>query len=402
MTDIKVDQQAMQEKTVTDKKYTRFDITQRVEHFIFLLSFTVLGITGLAQKYSENMISQQLIQSLGGIENTRLIHHWAAVVMMFVSIFHILNLLYRIFVLRVPWSMMPVIEDIKHLIHDVGYYLGIRKEQAYYGRYNYAEKMEYLAVVWGTIIMGITGFMMWNPIVTAEYLPGQIIPAAKAAHGAEAILAVLSILLWHFYHVHLRHFNKSMFTGKLTREEMKEEHPAELAKIDAGYNYTPPPTTILRRRQFIFFPFAIIIAIVMIFSAYQFVTVEDTALAQVTIRETAEVFVPVTPTPKPTPTLAPTSPPQEGVQANSWSGAYEAMFRNRCGTCHGFTAVGGLSLATYEDALIGGDSGPAIVPGNAEASVLVQVQLEGGHPGQLTPEEISSVIEWIEAGAPEQ
>lgn len=402
MTDIKVDQQTMQEKTVTDKKYTRFDITQRVEHFIFLLSFTVLGITGLAQKYSENMISQQLIQSLGGIENTRLIHHWAAVVMMFVSIFHILNLLYRIFVLRVPWSMMPVIEDIKHLIHDVGYYLGIRKEQAYYGRYNYAEKMEYLAVVWGTIIMGITGFMMWNPIVTAEYLPGQIIPAAKAAHGAEAILAVLSILLWHFYHVHLRHFNKSMFTGKLTREEMKEEHPAELAKIDAGHNYTPPPTTILRRRQFIFFPFAIIIAIVMIFSAYQFVTVEDTALAQVTIRETAEVFVPVTPTPKPTPTLAPTSPPQEGVQANSWSGAYEAMFRNRCGTCHGFTAVGGLSLATYEDALIGGDSGPAIVPGNAEASVLVQVQLEGGHPGQLTPEEISSVIEWIEAGAPEQ
>ena len=402
MTDIKVDQQAMQEKTVTDKKFTRFDITQRVEHFIFLLSFSVLGITGLAQKYSENMISQQLIQSLGGIENTRLIHHWAAVVMMFVTIFHILNLLYRIFVLRVPWSMMPVIEDIKHLIHDIGYYLGIRKEQAYYGRYNYAEKMEYLAVVWGTIIMGITGFMMWNPIVTAEYLPGQLIPAAKAAHGAEAILAVLSILLWHFYHVHLRHFNKSMFTGKLTRDEMKEEHPAELAQIDAGHNYSPPPTTILRKRQYVFFPFAIIIAIVMIFSAYQFVTVEDTALAQVTIRETAEVFVPVTPTPKPTPTPAPTSPPEEGVQANSWSGAYGAMFRNRCGTCHGFTAVGGLSLATYEDALIGGDNGPAIVPGNAEASVLVQVQLEGGHPGQLTPEEISSVIEWIEAGAPEQ
>jgi mono/diheme cytochrome c family protein len=78
------------------------------------------------------------------------------------------------------------------------------------------------------------------------------------------------------------------------------------------------------------------------------------------------------------------------------------MFRNRCGTCHGITAVGGLSLATYEDALIGGDNGPAIVPGNPEASVLVQVQLEGGHPGQLTPEEISAVIEWIEAGAPEQ
>jgi len=395
-------QPTMQEQVDTKKNYTRFDISQRLEHFFFLLSFTILGLTGLVQKYSDSPISQQIIRTLGGIENTRQVHHWAAVVMMFISIFHILNLLYRIYVLRVPWSMMPIIEDAKHLIHDISYYLGIRKERAYYGHYNYAEKMEYLAVVWGTIIMGITGFLMWNPIVSAQYLPGQIIPAAKAAHGAEAILAVLSILLWHFYHVHLRHFNKSMFTGKLNREEMIEEHPAELAEIDGGRDYSPPSNTIIRKRQYKFFPFAIGLAILMAFSAFKFITVEDTALAQVSIRESAEVFVPVTPTPKPSPTPAPTSSPQAGVSINSWKGTYDAMFRNRCGTCHGITSVGGLSLATYEDALIGGDNGPAIIPGNPEASVLVQVQLVGGHPGQLTPEEITSVIEWIEAGAPEQ
>jgi formate dehydrogenase gamma subunit len=402
MTDKKEIQPTMQEQSNIKQKYTRFDISQRIEHFIFLLSFTVLGITGLVQRYSDSPLSQQVIRSLGGIENTRQVHHWAAVVMMVVSIFHVLNLLYRIFVLRVPWSMMPIIEDAKHLIHDISYYLGIRKERAYYGHYNYAEKMEYLAVVWGTIVMGLTGFMMWNPIVTSKYLPGQIIPAAKAAHGLEAILAVLSILLWHFYHVHLRHFNKSMFTGKLNREEMEEEHPAELAKIDAGRNYSPPPNKTIRKRQYIFFPIAIALGILLVFSAYQFITVEDTALAQVSIRESAEVFVPVTPTPKPTPTQAPTSPPQEGVQANSWKGTYDAMFRNRCGTCHGITSVGGLSLATYEDALIGGENSPAIIPGNPDASVLVQVQLEGGHPGQLTSEEIISVIEWIIAGAPEE
>ena len=115
MTDNVEVQRTMQEQADSKKKYTRFDISQRLEHFIFLLSFTVLGITGLVQKYSESTFSQQIIRSLGGIENTRLIHHWAAVVMMVVSIFHILNLLYRIYVLRVPWSMMPVIEDIKHL-----------------------------------------------------------------------------------------------------------------------------------------------------------------------------------------------------------------------------------------------------------------------------------------------
>jgi cytochrome b subunit of formate dehydrogenase len=389
-------------QSVHPKKYIRFDISQRIEHSIFLLSFTVLGITGLVQKFSSSQISEQLIRAFGGIESARQIHHISAFVMMIVSIFHVLNLLYRIYVLRVPWSIVPIVEDIKHLYQDISYYIGLRKEPAYYARYNYAEKVEYLAVVWGTIIMGITGFLMWNPIVSAQYLPGQVIPAAKAAHGAEAILAVLSILIWHFYHVHLRHLNKSMFTGKLTREEMEEEHPAELADIDAGIQYTPPERNILSKRKRIFFPFAFLLGFILTFAAIKFITIEDTALAQVTIRESAEVFVPVTPTPKPSPTVAPTSPPAEGVRVNSWVGTYESLFRNRCGTCHGFTAVGGLSLATYEDALAGGNTGPAIIPGNPEDSILVQVQRGGGHPGQLTDEELAAMIEWIEIGAPKE
>ncbi len=59
-------------------------------------------------------------------------------------------------------------------------------------------------------------------------------PAAKAAHGGEAVLAVLAIIIWHFYHVHIKHLNQSMFTGKLSQEEMEHEHPAELAQIEAG------------------------------------------------------------------------------------------------------------------------------------------------------------------------
>ena len=111
-------------------------------------------------------------------------------------------------------------------------------------------------MVWGTFIMIITGFMMWNPIATTNYLPGQFIPAAKVAHGGEAVLAALAIILWHFYHVHLRHFNKSMFIGKMTRHEMEEEHPAELALIEAGKDLqaaaaggaAPPPEDLLSHR----------------------------------------------------------------------------------------------------------------------------------------------------------
>ncbi len=321
--------------------------------------------------------------------------------MMVVSIFHVLSLLYKVWVLRVPWTMMPVIEDIKHVYEDVMYYLGRRKRKAYYGRYNYAEKAEYLAVVWGTVIMGITGFMMWNPIATTRFLPGQFIPAAKVAHGMEAVLAVLAIVLWHFYHVHIRHLNKSIFTGKLNEIEMEHEHPAELAQIQAGEAYTLPPADTIRKRQKVYYPVAILLAILMSLGVVAFVSMETTAITTIPPVDTVPVFVQVTPTPPPAPSPTPSPMPGEPVEANTWDGKFSALFRNRCSTCHGMTQVGGLSLADYESALAGGNSGPGIIPGNPEGSMVVQVQQQGGHPGQLTDEELQEVIDWINAGAPE-
>lgn len=383
--------------------YIRFDLSQRIEHILFLLSFSVLGLTGLVQKYSQAPVSQAIMEAFGGIEQTRMIHHGAAFVMMWVTLYHIISVLYRVYVLRVPWVMLPVVEDFKHLYQDVLYFLGKRKHRAYYGRYNYAEKAEYLAVVWGTIIMGLTGFMMWNPITTTKYLPGEVIPAAKVAHGLEAVLAVLAIFIWHMYHVHIKRFNKSMFTGKITREEMEEEHPAELAAIEAGESWKRPDEALIRKRQQRFIPVAAVLGLFLSSGILWFINVEpETAISTIPPGETAEVFVPVTPTPRPT--LAPTPTPElgAGVSSESWDGKYSALFRNRCGSCHGNTAVGGLNLGTYQNALEGGNSGPGIVPGNPDASSIVRIQSVGGHPGQFSIDELDQVINWILAGAPER
>ncbi len=385
------------------REYQRFDLLQRIEHAVFLTSFTLLGITGLVQKFASSPISIAILRGLGGIESTRLIHRTAAFVMMWVSVYHIIAVLYRVFVLRQPWTMLPVIDDFKHVYQDVMFYLGRRKHKAYYGRYNYAEKAEYLAVVWGTIIMALTGFMMWNPITTVRYLPGEAIVAAKAAHGGEAVLAVLAIILWHMYHVHIKRFNKSMFTGKLSREEMEEEHPAELARIERGENWQPPEKAVLRKRQMIFGPIAGLLTLALSFGIIRFITVEPlSAITTVPQGETAAIFVPVTPTPRPTAVPTPTPELGAGVSPESWDGKYAALFANRCGSCHGRTAVSGLSMATYENALKGGNRGPAIAPGSPDASILVQIQTAGNHPGQLTDDELSQVIAWIQAGAPEK
>jgi cytochrome b subunit of formate dehydrogenase/mono/diheme cytochrome c family protein len=369
-----------QESNQTEgKKYARFDLSQRVQHFVLLVSFSLLGITGLAQKYATSRAGEAVLGFFGGIEMSRLIHRGAAVVLMAVSIYHL----------------------IQHLYQDILFYIGRRKHKAYYGRYSYAEKVEYLAVVWGTVIMAITGFMMWNPIATARWFPGEIIPASKAAHGGEALLAVLAIILWHFYHVHIRHFNRSIFTGALTEEEMRHEHPAELAQIKSGEAGRLPPQDVIQRRQRYFYPVAAILTAAMTFGLYRFITFEQTAITYVPPGETAPVFVPFTPTPTATALPSPTPAPG-GIAANTWQGAFQELFADECGACHVQQSLGGLSLATYQDALEGGASGSAIVPGDPDASVLVQVQATGNHPGQLTIDELQEVIQWIEAGAPEQ
>lgn len=383
--------------------YKRFTVDQRIEHIVFLVSFTILGITGLAQRYAASPAALLVIEAFGGIEGTRIVHRLSAFVMMWVSVYHVIAVLYRVYVLRVPWSMMPVVDDFWHLIDDLKYFFGLRKHKAYYGRYNYAEKVEYLAVVWGTFIMGLTGFMMWNPITTAKYLPGQVIPAAKVAHSAEAVLAVLAIIIWHMYHVHLKFFNKSMFNGKLTHEEMEEEHPAELEQIRSGKGWQRPPEDKIRKRQMIFAPIAIVMAAVLSAGVMWFVSVEPaTAITEVPSGEIALIYDPVTPTPRPTPTPAPT--PIGGAQAgaNTWDGEYFALFKNRCGGCHVSGNLGGLSLATYQGALDGGKSGPGIVPNDPQGSSVVIVQEAGGHPGQLSADELAEIIAWIEAGAPEK
>jgi cytochrome b subunit of formate dehydrogenase len=379
--------------------YTRFNISERIEHAVLLVSFTILGITGLAQKYADSQAGAFTLQLFGGIETSRTIHHFAAFILIGVSIYHIMAVAYRVFVMRASLNMLPLPSDFVHLYQDILFYISKRRRKAYYGRYNYAEKAEYWAVVWGTVIMAITGFMMLNPIATTRFLPGEFIPAAKAAHGNEALLAVLAIILWHFYHVHLKHFNKSMFTGKLTDEEMREEHPAELMMIKAGGDNQRPSAQSIRQRENLFFPVAMVITVALTFGLYKFATFEVTAIATIPPGETAPIFVPFTPTPSPIPVPTATSGPG-GL--TSWDSGISQLLASRCGTCHVQGNLGGLSLADYQSALKGGNSGPAIVPRDPSSSVLVQVQSAGGHPGQLTQSELDQIIQWIQVGAPEK
>lgn len=388
------------------RTYERFPLARRIEHFAMLLSFTTLGLTGLPQRYPDAGISTAILSLFGGIEGLRSVHHIAAIVMMLGTAWHILVFGYMAYVRRTRMSMLPSLQDAKDGLQALLYNIGLSKTFPQMGRYTFEEKMEYWAFVWGAIVMGATGFMMWNPVVTAKFLPGEIIPAAKAAHGGEAVLAVLAIIIWHMYGVHIRRFNKSMFTGQLEEDAMLHEHPLELADIKAGIADQEVDPVTLRKRQRLFFPVAAVLTLFMLGGVYGFVNAEDTAL-ETTERQipTVEVFVPQTATPAPTQTQTslpptPAAATEQPASAPTWNSSIGSMLQAQCGLCHG--EAGGLNLETWMGALGGGNSGPVILPGDADNSVLVTVQQAGGHPGQLGSAEIDQIIEWINAGALEE
>jgi formate dehydrogenase gamma subunit len=402
------------------RTYERFPFARRIEHWVMMLSFTTLAITGLPQRFSSSPISIAFVSMLGGIEALRTIHHFAAIVMMLGTAWHLLVFGYLAYVRHTRLTMLPSLQDMKDGWQAFMYNIGRAKTPPQMGRYTFEEKMEYWAFVWGAIIMGLTGFMMWNPITTARFLPGEVIPAAKAAHGGEALLAVLAIIVWHMYGVHIKRLNRSMFTGKMTEEEMLHEHPLELADIKAGMAERPLDPVDLRKRQRVYLPIAAVLALFMLLGIYGFVNAEQTALTTIERQApTVVVFVPWTPTPAPT--ITPTVPATETAPATAtsadakqtpgttavassltWDSAIGPMLQEKCLPCHGPAASAGLNLSTYADAMKGGASGPVIVPGDGENSSLVTKQQAGGHPGQLTPEEIVQVIEWIDAGALEK
>jgi formate dehydrogenase subunit gamma len=396
------------------KSYERFPLARRIEHLTMLLSFTTLGLTGLPQKFPTAALSIGFVNLLGGIENLRSIHHVAAIIMMLGTIWHLLVFGYMAYVRRTRLSMLPSLQDAKDGIQALLYNLGFAKTFPQMGRYTFEEKMEYWAFVWGTAVMVVTGFMMWNPLATVKFLPGEAIPAAKVAHGGEAVLAVLAIIIWHMYGVHVKRFNKSMFTGKMSEEDMLHEHPLELADIKAGVAERPIEPVALRKRQQIYFPIAAVITVVALGALYGFVNAEQTALTT-TERQipTIEVYVPQTPTPAPTqtPTSLPTEtslPTQPGTESTpsastsslTWDNAVGAILQNKCGMCHGTS--GGLNLSTYADTMKGGASGVIIVPGDGANSLLFIIQQPGDHFGNLTSEELAQIVEWINAGASEK
>jgi formate dehydrogenase gamma subunit len=388
------------------ERIRRFSTAQIAEHWVQVVAFVVLAVTGLPQRYSGAALSKSLIDGLGGIEAVRIVHRVSATILMLAVVYHVGAFGYRRYVTGRSQQMLPKKGDLRALVGSVRHTLGFQQDPPAQGRFTWEEKVEYWSLVWGTVLMIVTGFLLWNPIATTSVLPGDFIPAAKAAHSGEALLAVLAVVVWHVYHVHIRDLNMSMFTGFMSREEMADEHPLELEAIDSGEapGITDPEEIARRSRRF--YPAFGTIAVGLLIGIWVFVAFEETAITTIAPIEAPTIFAPVetTSTTGGVSTTVTAAPTTTVVAAEvTWDGVVGAFFEPACTGCHGSAVqTSGLDLSSFAGAVAGGNRGGGVVPGDPDGSVIVQIMEAGGHPAQLSAEDLGALRDWIASGAAER
>jgi formate dehydrogenase gamma subunit len=220
-------------KVQVEKTFLRFTLGQRWEHGLLFLSFTLLFLTGLPQKFRTATWSQQILSSPERLDFFRQIHHIAAIVLIATALYHFVRAIYLLIRRRLPSDIFPTWQDVVDFWQMLRYLLFFTRDKPEFGKFNFEQKLTYWFIFFGTGIMIISGLILWYPIAITQIFPGGIIPAAKMAHSTEALVAAVFIVIWHFFHVHLERLNLSMFTGRLSEEEMLNYHQLEYDRLMA-------------------------------------------------------------------------------------------------------------------------------------------------------------------------
>ncbi|MFA6239325.1 MAG: cytochrome c3 family protein, partial [Candidatus Hydrogenedentales bacterium] len=226
-----------EENAGQEKKYVvRFAPVVRQMHFVLILSFFGLALTGMALKFSYMPWAQALSRALGGFAACGIIHRVCAVVMVIVFIAHLGYIIHRKRETGSTWmqillgtgTLIPTLRDVREFIATVKWFRG-KGPRPEYGEWTYWEKFDYFAVFWGVAIIGSTGLFLWFPEFFTRVLPGWLINVATIIHSDEALLAVGFIFTIHFFNTHFRPekfpMDMAMFTGLVPEEELKEERP---------------------------------------------------------------------------------------------------------------------------------------------------------------------------------
>ena len=218
-----------------DEEILRLTLVQRIQHVMLFTSFFTLVFTGIPLIFPKIPIIHKLFSIPGGFWMRGIAHRVAGITLIGVGLFQIGYVIVSKHGNRDFHKIIPTPRDAMDAINLFLCNLGVRDEKPRFGKFNFIEKFEYWALVWGVFIMAITGLMLWFQEATLALFPIWMLDIIRIAHGFEAILAFLAIIIWHMYNVHLNPevfpMSKVWITGKISKHELMEHHPLEYEEM---------------------------------------------------------------------------------------------------------------------------------------------------------------------------
>jgi cytochrome b subunit of formate dehydrogenase len=220
----------------------RFDAKSRALHLVIMTTFLGLSATGMPLLFSDAPWARALARMFGGFHGAGLVHRTLGAALLAAVLWHLGDVTWRAFVRGEngifwgPTSMVPQWRDLVGFVRQMRWFV-IGGPRPKFEHFTYWEKFDYWAVLWGTLIMGAAGLVLWFPGPASRILPGWMFNIALFVHGAEATLAIGFIFVVHFFNGHLRPGKFPMdlviFTGVVTEDELAEERAAEFERLRA-------------------------------------------------------------------------------------------------------------------------------------------------------------------------
>ncbi len=222
-------------RTDSGEELPRMNLHFRIAHWMVVVSFPVLVISGFALKFPGAWWAQPLVMWESRLFFRGLLHRVAAVVLLAALAYHIIHLLRVRRDRAILRQMIPGVRDARELVEMMGYNLGLSSVRPTFGKFNYVEKLEYLAFLWGTAVMAVSGFALWFVNFVLRYFPKWVTDAATSLHYYEAILATFSILIWHMYTVvfdpDVYPMDRAWLTGMTSADHLRHTRPEYYAEL---------------------------------------------------------------------------------------------------------------------------------------------------------------------------
>jgi cytochrome b subunit of formate dehydrogenase len=257
---------ALAEKLLADPRgregLMRFKIRHRIQHWILTILFILLVLTGFPMKFADRGWATTIVQAFGGLQASRVVHHWAGIALVVGFMAHMLDVFFvfkrraqeladdgesgaaRKAFVSLPMWISP--EDVRKTFQLFAYLLFLRKERPSFGRFSPAEKFEYLGVFWGTMLLGATGLLLWGEEISSQFLSGRAFNIATIAHTYEAFLALIHVGILHIYNVILAPkvfpLSPATLSGHTPVAKLVEEHSDLIHEVahDLGISKRTP------------------------------------------------------------------------------------------------------------------------------------------------------------------